>query len=251
MSLTVRAHLIIVLLSIPLLSCIGDSPTNPTRFPSNPRLSSISIIPEGAGVQYGTEFIFTTTGSFPEGTTYKWHFGDGASATGQRVSHVYQQEGTFNSEVIVSSNGKDSSSYGRQVVVRSLVGEWEGSITGHTGNYVRYDPVTRFVLHVGSIPYPGESSFVPLHDATWRDDAGCRIPPSPSNGYIHQEFGLPRSGVGSDRSEVAVGFGIESFRCNDYTDFYLRGVADATFDVVEGVCSNSGPDCRFRMQRSF
>jgi hypothetical protein len=232
-------------------ACSAGSPTGPTAL----SVEGLRVTPEGAGVQYGTNFQFELTGSFPPGTQFSWQFGDGATLASSTpsASHTYRQTGSF----AVTADARAGSSTGsstRQVLVGSLVGRWVGTITGHTNfRLYRPIPIRRFDLTVTHVPVP---EFCPtctvgssLLHASWSDDAGCResSPPFHRGGipgamsFIYQSF--PRV----PRAEVS--FGIEQFYCNADRDLYLVGTANGTFDRVEGTCPLGGPDCRFSMVR--
>ena len=60
--------------------------------------------------------------------SYYWDFGDGsnASGTGDAVSHVYADTGTFVATVTASSSETGSVQATLNIPVRSLTGEWSG-----------------------------------------------------------------------------------------------------------------------------
>lgn len=105
----------------------------------------------------------------------------------------------------------------------SLVGTWNGTVTGYTKPYP-WAPITSFRLTLGSDPLVVGQ---PLN-GTWSDNQGCR------NSRV---FGA---------GNVLPAISIESLECND-GDFLLT-ITYRSAAVAEGVC-NSGPDCRFRMTR--
>ena len=63
-------------------------------------------------VVVGQSVSFNGSGSQPSSsiTSYHWLFGDGASATGQAVTHTYGTAGTFTSTLTVSTGTKSASS---------------------------------------------------------------------------------------------------------------------------------------------
>jgi hypothetical protein len=61
--------------------------------------------------------------------TYTWDFGDGASASSQSASHVYQSAPASNPKVTVS-DGKKSASAETSVTIRSMTGTWNANIFG-------------------------------------------------------------------------------------------------------------------------
>jgi hypothetical protein len=227
--------------------CAGESgttvttPTGPTvTSVDSPALSltSIASVPDGAGVQYNTDFQFTATGTFPAGTEFVWSFGDGSSTTtsSPTVGRLYGQAGVFG-VTVNARRGAESASAARQVSVRSMIGRWTGTMTGFT-HFPLQRPVaiTGFELQVLDQTLDGSSLML---RGRWADDAGCRetrvehlrqrIEPAPS---------------------ATVTFGVNSLSCAD-GDFYLTGEADALFDRVSGHCNVAGnnPNCRFTMIR--
>jgi hypothetical protein len=75
-----------------------------------------------------TVVTFSANGaSDPEGDalTYTWNFGDGGSATGASVTHVFTAAGSFGVELKVS-DGKKSATTTSQITVKSMTGRWRG-----------------------------------------------------------------------------------------------------------------------------
>jgi hypothetical protein len=245
-------HLVIVMLLVALTSlggCAGDSgdpalaagPTSPTPTATSPTLalSSIASVPDGAGVQYSTDFQFTATGTFPGGTQYVWRFGDGSSVTtsSASVSKIFGQAGVFDVSVEARADGASASAV-RPVSVRSLIGRWTGTVTGFTSfPSARPVPITGFELSIIDQTVAADGSL--MLRGRWADNAGCR---ETRVEYLRQTF----------RPEPAatVTFGVNGLSCAS-GDFYLTGIADAKFDRVEGHCNGAGnnPNCRFAMVR--
>jgi len=69
-----------------LWACNGDSPTNPS--------AGFSTQPTGTGISGVSVFTFAAAPS-DSSLVYSWDFGDGASGSGDVVTHVYAREGTF------------------------------------------------------------------------------------------------------------------------------------------------------------
>jgi hypothetical protein len=218
---------------------IGQSAqSGETSFTIVPTLS-LQAEPTGVGVLFNTDFRFTASGTFAEGTQFVWQFGDGTSATTSvpTVGHIYSQTGTFNVTVEARAAG-GSLTAARQVVVRSLVGRWIGTITGHTGYPPnRPIPITRFELTVSG--YSTRYSTRVVLNGVWSDNAGCR---ESRLGFINQSL--------DPQPAAIVIFGVESLPCN-WGDFYLGGIADAMFNRVDGTCALTGgnDNCRFTMTR--
>ncbi len=217
----------------------NPSPTAPTSSPTV-SVQSLRATPDSMGVLYNTDFSFEATGTFPSGVQFLWQFGDGTSTTtsAPSASHTYTQTGNFGVTVEARA-GSNSSAATKQVAVRSLVGRWIGTMSGHTGfPPARPVPITGFDLTINSSPSPpGGSSTAAVLNATWSDLAGCR-----QNRSIVQNF--------NPRATAEVTFTLEAFPCNA-GDFVLTGTADARFDRVEGTCGDMGrnPNCRFQMTR--
>jgi PKD repeat protein len=73
-----------------------------------------------------TVTTFTASGSDPSGgsLTYDWQFGDGQTASGQTVTHVFGSEGTFNAILTVRSSRGTSTTVNQSVTSRSITGSW-------------------------------------------------------------------------------------------------------------------------------
>lgn len=54
--------------------------------------------------------------------TYQWTFGDGATGSGQAVSHTYQSSGTYTAQVVVTDSRAQSASSSVTVTVNSALG---------------------------------------------------------------------------------------------------------------------------------
>jgi hypothetical protein len=201
-------------------------------------LHGITMVPDGAGVQFNTDFQFTAAGSFPAGTQFVWNFGDGSSTTtsSPSVSRLYGQAGVFGVSVEARSSGAAALA-SKPVSVRSLVGRWIGTVTGFTRFPLqRPVPVTGFELLVVNQTLDGASLM--LH-GRWADNAGCR--------ESRVEFLRQRL---QPEPAASVTFGVNGLSCAE-GDFYLTGLADAKFDRVDGHCDVAGgnPNCRFSMVR--
>lgn len=197
-------------------ACSGSSsPTAPTPPAQNVSVQSIQPTPSGTGVQFNTDFQFDAQGSFPTGTQFTWQFGDGSTGTtsAPRGTHIYAQAGNF-TVTVEARLGANSSVSTRQVSVRSMVGRWLGTITGHTTFPAnRPIPIPSFELVVTGAAAPAPGARVAALSATWADDAGCR---ENRAGFINQTFTF--------QPTASVGFGVESLLCNDRSDFYMSGL---------------------------
>lgn len=249
-------HFVLSLVAVTALivaGCAGDSgtdnsgPTSPTPTPTTTTqsgpptqlsLTAITSVPDGAGVQFNTDFHFTAAGSFPAGTEFTWNFGDGSSTTSSSptVSRTFGQAGVFGVNV-TARRGSESAFAARAVSVRSMIGHWVGKVTGFTA-FPLHRPVaiTGFEMLITNQERDGSTLML---TGRWTDDAGCR--------ETRTEFFRQRIEGGPTAS---VTFGVDELTCANGA-FYLTGTADATFDRVEGHCNVMGnnPNCRFTMVR--
>lgn len=166
-----------------MLTACGKKPgdpddTNPNRNPSVTATASANDVLMGA-----TSVTFTATGNDPDGDalTYSWSFGDGTSATGASVTHVFAAPGTFNVSVTANDGKQGTATGNATVTARSLAGAWvsqarawdfeiqhSGSrITGRLLGFknVRFDPAPTLAGMVTSprsvqFDVPGGLSFV-------------------------------------------------------------------------------------------
>jgi hypothetical protein len=240
----------LVVSAITVAGCAGDSgvasssPTSPTptTTQAGPQpqisLSGITSVPDGAGVQFNTDFQLTAAGSFSPDTEFVWNFGDGSSTTTSTptVSRTFGQAGVFTVNVTARRSG-ESVSATRPVSVRSMVGHWVGKMTGFT-NFPLHRPVPITSFDMLIVNQTRDNNTLMLH-GRWMDDAGCR---ETRVEYFRQRI--------EPASTATVTFGVDELTCAKGA-FYLSGTADATFDKVEGHCNVMGnnPNCRFTMVR--
>ncbi len=231
-----------ILTAVALIVCVSCSDDGPT-FPAAPSqaaplsVSSLRVTPTGVGVLFNTDFAFEAVGAFPGATQFVWQFGDGSTTTTSvpTTNRLYGAPGSFGVTVEARS-GAGSAAGAAQVTVRSLVGRWRGTVTGHTVvPRARPIPITSFDLTINDAPRPATASGSVVLSAAWADDAGCR-----RDRNILQSF--------APRASADVRLSIESLQCSD-GDFSMQGTSNANLDRVEGTCSNAGPNCRFVMVR--
>jgi len=93
------------------LFIITSSPTCSTQ--TQHTINVTTVVPGGCGLvssftsaQAGNgavNFVSTSSGTV-SGTTYLWHFGDGASGSGQSTSHTYATNGSYTARLIANNN---------------------------------------------------------------------------------------------------------------------------------------------------
>ena len=98
----------------------GHAPEN--RAPSG----SIGVALEGQAIAGVTDVEFGATGADPDGDpiTFSWDFGDGGTASGPSVTHVFTREGTLVVTLTVTDAAGLSGTSTLSVSSRSLNGVW-------------------------------------------------------------------------------------------------------------------------------
>jgi hypothetical protein len=147
---------VLVLACALALSCGSDStsPTAPdpsSKANENPT-AVISVSPTGPALVGATILTFTATAADPEGGAlgYSWTFGDGSSASGQTVTHVFGSDGIFDVTLTVTDDRGGSTTAVVAVDARSLSGEWTPFQNGVPG-------IDATIVHAGSA-ISGEST---------------------------------------------------------------------------------------------
>jgi hypothetical protein len=118
-------HLSALALATLLSACGGGGePAGPSRSNGNPTASL--TVSDSLPLVGATPVSFVATGSDPDGDalSYSWNFGDGATATGAVVTHVFGTGGTFNVAVTVSDGKGGGATANASVNARSLTGVW-------------------------------------------------------------------------------------------------------------------------------
>jgi hypothetical protein len=109
-----------IVLCLALAAACGGNSTAPTP------IAVVSASPSGVVLVSATRVTFTgsTTDGLQGALTYSWSFGDGVGATGQTVTHVFSEEGTFTARLTVTDT-RGGSAIGAVVVqARGLSGHW-------------------------------------------------------------------------------------------------------------------------------
>lgn len=119
-----------ILLCCALVAACGGSSTAPTP------TAIASVSPSGMALVGATRVTFTGSGvGLQDGSlAYAWRFGDGASASGQTVTHVFSEEGTFNVTLTVADSRGGSATAAVVVQARGLSGAWTPFKNGVVGD---------------------------------------------------------------------------------------------------------------------
>jgi hypothetical protein len=107
---------------------LSQSGGDGSRGNSAPAISGITATTT-IGLQSATIMLFFPRAGDPDGDplTYQWNFGDGETATGDQVSHVYQSSGVF-TVTLTASDGQASATSQTSVTIRNVTGRWVGRV---------------------------------------------------------------------------------------------------------------------------
>ena len=129
------AHAVSALIALVLSAACGNasSPAGPSG--DLPLTVAGLTVFNRAGLQSSTVFAFVAyvSGAQAGPVTYNWDFGDGATATGAAVSHVYDTTGPF-VVTVVAGDGVSQASRETSVSVKDLSGTWVWQHTPGLGN---------------------------------------------------------------------------------------------------------------------
>jgi len=118
----VLAMLAVVLVGLITLApaCHEGSPAH-----ASPTVSFLQS-PAGTVIAGATAVVFTASASSDSGDalTVTWNLGDGATASGASVVHVYPREGVFAVSVTASDSRGGVTTTGASITVGSLNGRW-------------------------------------------------------------------------------------------------------------------------------
>lgn len=98
-----------------------------------PTPGTASVSTTGTGIAAVTNFAFAAQGSSDPDSdplTLTWSFGDGGSATGSNVNHVFANAGTFNVSVTVSDGKAEAKTPDIPVTVRNVSATWVSNLQG-------------------------------------------------------------------------------------------------------------------------
>jgi PKD repeat protein len=104
---------------------------------NKPPYAHFSVTP-GNGTT-STSFSYDASASNdPDGriTDFLWKFGDGKSGSGQRITHTYNREGSFNVELIVTDNKGSKANTFRDLKVEKETGQRCSGKGGHGPGYL-------------------------------------------------------------------------------------------------------------------
>jgi len=134
----------LVLATAVLCGCGSSTGTPAPTATLTAKITSVS--PSGTAIVNAT--IVAMTGDVTPSTpnaTFDWQFGDGATAIGQTVSHLYTQEGSPTITLRVSS-GSSSATTTQPIQVRSITGCWQET----TKSSDRAQPDTNSLVQTGA-----------------------------------------------------------------------------------------------------
>ena len=119
-----------------------------------PTPGAIAVSPTGTGMAGMTNFTFSAQGANDENgdsLSYDWNFGDGATGSGQSVTHIYSAVGSYTARVTVSDGKTSASPPGVTIVVASSFAApaWTGGI----------EPGFQQPFSVTPTVTPGQSTF--------------------------------------------------------------------------------------------
>jgi PKD repeat protein len=127
---------------------------------------SLSRTPDGVAIAGATEVVFTATVSATSGDplTVSWDLGDGQTASGASVVHVYAKEGVFPVAVTARDGGGGVTTVGSSITVGSLSGRWRLSEGGERF-YERGFDVTETASELSGRPFsiPDQGCLGDLH----------------------------------------------------------------------------------------
>jgi hypothetical protein len=193
----------------------GGGGTTPTA-PTNHAPVITATVNSSFGISQQTTFSFNASTSDQDGdaVTVSWNFGDGTSASGTSVSHVYNSGGSFNVVATASdSKGASTPSGNVSVVAGSMTGNW----------VVTLSRCGTFNISLSQAVGVVTGTFV-MPTAFCAATAGSTGKTDPAE---------PGTIDGSGNVQIRLKVGV-------FLDFYIRGKMDSTGQVVNGGAFNSG-----------
>ena len=100
----------------------GDSVSSTLDVTVNNLAPTIAEITGETNILEGTEVTYSATASDPgdDTLTYSWDFGDGNTASGQDVTHIYSDNGNYTITLTVSDDDNASSTQTLNVTVNNV-----------------------------------------------------------------------------------------------------------------------------------
>ncbi|MCC5949121.1 MAG: PKD domain-containing protein, partial [Nitriliruptoraceae bacterium] len=100
--------------------------------PNSPPVASFDATPTTGTAPLEVQFTSTSTDPDGDELTHTWNFGDGQTAEGESVSHVYATPGTYLATLVVD-DGRASRLASQQIVVTGAPGVLEAAFTTSNG----------------------------------------------------------------------------------------------------------------------
>jgi PKD repeat protein len=201
-----------------------------TPTPTNtPPVANFSFTPPGPVVGDTVSFNASAS-SDPDGsiTSYAWNFGDGATGSGQLVTHTYAASGTYNVTLTVTDNGGANGSVSKSVSVGT------SADVGWVSPVSFEDPANNWVVEERAYDqdvhrnYNTNAQYYSLSGGDW-------------SSYLI--LNAPSGGLQSDRIRVLVG---DSFPVNNVLaweiDVYRDGAWVRVHTGTEGSLPEHDPD---------
>lgn len=101
--------------------------------------ATISVLPAGTAIAEVTILSLTASASDPDGdpVSYQWEFGDGTTAAGSAVTHVFRSERCFEVRLSVEDGRGGRTGTVTRVPVETLNGLWEVGVLPGVNAFIR------------------------------------------------------------------------------------------------------------------
>jgi hypothetical protein len=136
---------------------------------------AIAATPQGGAIVGVTEVHYAAsgTGLDAKGLSFAWTFGDGGTAVGSEVTHVFRSEGDFAVNLTVKDDQGKTTTVATSIKVRSLTGTWRLSEGGPYELMTLTQAGTQIVGHQLLFDLSGELVHPRNANVTVRWGGGC------------------------------------------------------------------------------